>query len=134
MLAGAIDADESSAHLRLSCDSVVNALSERSIVQVEGADDDTCVVWLHRVEADEMLAVEGHQHALLGSGEGEHRLIGNGLACFAALHRGEDIVPKLPQSFDDWQRQILIGVEPRHTYAASFSLICCSISSRWARA
>jgi hypothetical protein len=133
-LAGAIATNKATAQLRLSGDSIVNALSERGIVQVKGADNDTCMVWLHDVETDEMLAVEGDKHALLGGGEGEDGLIGNGLACLADLHRGEDIVPKLPLGFDHWQRQILIGVEPRHTYAASFSLICCSISSGWARA
>jgi hypothetical protein len=71
---------------------------------------------------------------VLGGGEGKYCLVRDCLACLAALHRGEDIVPKLPQGFDDWQWQILIRVEPGPTYAASFSLICCSIPSRWARA
>jgi hypothetical protein len=38
---------------------------------------------------------------MLGGGEGENGLIGDGLACLATFHGGEHIVPKLPQSFDD---------------------------------
>ncbi len=46
MLAKAIDTNELPTHISLSRERIVNALSERGIVQVEGADDDTCMVGL----------------------------------------------------------------------------------------
>jgi hypothetical protein len=40
----------------------------------------------------------------------------------------QHVVPKYPHSFDDWQREVLVGIEPVHQ-SASFSSICREISS-----
>ncbi len=110
----AINAHEPPTHHRRRDQRVMNTLCERGILPIEGADHQTCVVRLGRVEANEMFAVEGDEHALLGRSKSQHRIVGNRLPGVAALHRGQHIVPKLPQRFNHWQRQVLIGVEPRH--------------------
>jgi hypothetical protein len=85
-LARTIDANEPSAHRRLSSDSAVNRLGKRGIVMIECADDDTRLIWLEPIETDEMFAVEGDKHVTLGSGKRQHRIVRERLSCAAALH------------------------------------------------
>jgi len=61
------------------------------------------------VEADEVAAVEGHENALLGDGEGQDFGIRDGSAGVAVLERGHHVVSQSSQFLDHGEEKISLA-------------------------
>ena len=83
-------------------------------VRIKCADDDARVIGTVMVKTNEMLAVEREEDSSLRAGEREHLVVRHGLAGFARVDDGQDIVAQSAQFQDDGEREVLVGVESRH--------------------
>jgi len=81
---------------------------------VNGTDDDPGMIGARAVEPDEVSSVQGKHGAIVGDGEFQHLFIGRPLFGFARLLDCHDIVAQTPQLLDNWEWEVLVGVQPRH--------------------
>jgi hypothetical protein len=78
------------------------------------------VLWLFRVQTNEVSSVQCENCASFGNGESQHFLIRQRLVMSPRFRGSHHIVTKLAKSLDDRQRKVLVGVEACHQ-AASLS-------------
>src|ERR1700682_5432100 len=103
-------------------------------VQVEGAHDDTFIIRVGLVEADEVPTIQRQHAPCIAACEIEHRLVSQGLARLAKVVEGDNVVAESSECLGRWIGEVLVGKKARHRrYAASFRRICSSTSSRCAR-
>jgi hypothetical protein len=74
-------------------DGFVNALCLPRKVYVESANDDSCVLLLLAMQADEVFAVNCQNSPSLGAGKSQYLIIGNLQISFASFLNGQNIVP-----------------------------------------
>src|SRR3954469_21110964 len=83
-------------------------------IGIERADDDPWMAGVLRVEPEKVLAIQGHQRSVFLDRESEDGLVRDGLAGVARFLDGQNVVPPPSQLLDDWNREVLVGVEPGH--------------------
>src|SRR5262249_6191865 len=113
-------------------DGLVNPFRLSREIRIKGASNDARVLIALAVEANEVPSIQGEHGAIFSAGKLQHFIVGHGLLGFDGLVRGQHVVAKPTQTLDDGQREVFVGIEPRHQ-SASFSSIKRLISSRWER-
>lgn len=103
-------------------------------IRVERAHDDAFMLRPLVMQADEMLSVQSKDRARLGARIGKNSLISLGHVSLACFEHSQYIVTQPAQPFHYRQWEVLISLESGHAYAASFSRMSFSISSRCERA
>lgn len=78
-------------------------------VQIEQTNDDAGVVRLHRVQPNEMPAVQRYNGPLTGTGQLKNGFVGERLPGLAGVDHGDDVVPDSTGRFDDWERKVLVS-------------------------
>ena len=81
---------------------------------VNRTDNDPGMIGARAVEPDEVFSVQGKHDAIVGDGEFQHFFIGRPLFGFARLLDCHDIVAQTPQLLDNWEWEVLVGVQLRH--------------------
>lgn len=71
---------------------LVNPPGESGEVSSEGADDDSAVLWVNAVQADEVLPVEGQEDAALHGGERENSFVWGSLSSLVGLERRQHVM------------------------------------------
>ncbi len=89
-------------------------------VDVHGAGDDAAVAGLNAVEAEEVFAVQREQDAIFAAGVAKDLVIRQRLPGASGFQNSGDIAAESPEFFDDWQREVFVGVEPQHTGSVRF--------------
>ena len=111
---GAVDANELTREPHLRRDDCVNSLSLTREIQIERTRDDALVVATCRVQTDKVLAVESQDSPVVRSGEIEDSFVSQGLTGFPRIADRHDVMPEPTQFFNNRQREILVGEQPRH--------------------
>lgn len=97
----AVDADQPARRLGLCLEGLVYPLGLPLEIDVKRAGDDARVPGPFLVQTDEVLAVQGKEEPVVGSGEGQHLFVGDGVPGFAGLPHGQHVVSQLPERLDE---------------------------------
>lgn len=73
------------------------------------------------MDRDGVPPVERQDCSVIGDRESNNGIIRNCLFRLPRFEYGQHVVPQPPKLVDDRLREVFIGVEARHAYAASFS-------------
>jgi len=93
---------------------LVNALGLTMEIRVKRANHYARMPGILRVQSNEVHAIHSENYPVFCDGEGENVLIGYGTTRIPSFHAGEHIVTKQPKALDNWNWEILIGVNPYH--------------------
>jgi hypothetical protein len=99
----------------------IDSIGKSRGIGVGRADHDAKMVGAIVVQSNKMPAVHGKNRALLPACKVKDRGIGCSLISQAAFLNRQDIVSQPPEAKHGVQREIFVGVKPRHVYAASLS-------------
>ena len=103
-------------------------------VGIVGADDDSGVIGVLAMEADEVLAVVREHGTCAFRGQTENFIIGNACIGFTGVVSGQHVMPETSQRLDHGQGKVLFGIQTGGHESSPFAAISRSISSRWERA
>lgn len=111
---GAIDADKFLGKRRARLEGRMYSLGLSDEIRIEGTNNNTEVIRMTGVQADEMLAIEGHESPASVDGQLQHLLIRKRLACLASFLGGEHVISK-PSEFCHYREgNILIRIQVCH--------------------
>ena len=103
-------------------------------IGIVGADDDSGMLGVLAVEADEVLTIVREDRTAIFGRLTQNLLMGNTRVGFAGVVRGQHIMPEPTKCLDDGQREVFVRVETGGHDSSPFAAISRSISSRCERA
>lgn len=89
-------------------------------IDVHGAGDYASVGRIRAMKADEMLAVQREEHAVLSGGIMEHFFVRPCLSGTTAFQDGGDVTSEAAQVLNDGLRKILVGIQTKHAPSVRF--------------
>jgi len=82
------------------------------------------------MEPGKVLSIEGQNGSPIPNCNGEHLGIRDSSIALAGRMNREHLMTESDQLIHHGEGEVLVGIEPRHSHASSFSRISLSISSR----
>lgn len=76
------------------------------------------MAWFVGMQFDEVSTIQRHDRTLIAPGGLQNRVVGNGLPGQASIGSGDDVVAGVSQGFNDREREVFVGEEPRHDLRA----------------